>query len=66
MATALLGNLMKNPEVAAAAQQIMSRAGITKPLETYEAANLVFFLSSPESSMITGEDVAIDGGFGVS
>jgi enoyl-[acyl-carrier-protein] reductase (NADH) len=66
MATALYANAMNIPELAAAAQQIMSRSAIAKPLETHEAANLVFYLSSPESSMITGEDVAIDGGLGVS
>jgi len=41
----------------------LSVAPIPRALEPTETADLILFLASPAAAMITGEDVAIDGGF---
>ena len=45
--------------------QVLSRAALKENLEPSHVANLVYFLSSSQSAMITGEDVAVDAGIGI-
>ena len=54
IATDMTANLADNPLIA---QIPMKRMGTAE-----EAANLIFFLSSPLSDYITGEVIKIDGG----
>jgi len=42
---------------------IMERSRLKKLLEPEDLCQLVLFLSSQDSSMITGVDIAVDGGF---
>lgn len=49
-------------ELPAAAGATIMRAVIKRPVEPKEAADLILFLLSPLSGMITGEEVFIDGG----
>ena len=65
MPTELYRDIMSDPAAAQHVSKILERAAIKKQLEPSDVANLVFFLSSSQSSMITGEDVAIDGGMGI-
>lgn len=43
-------------------EQVLERQIIKKQLETNQAADLVIFLSSAKSAMITAEDIVIDAG----
>jgi len=65
MHTQLYRDLVNYPEIAQAAAAITDRAPLKKQLETSDVANLVYFLSSSQSSMMTGDAVAVDGGLGV-
>ena len=65
MKTELYKDVMKSPELAQEVPKYLDRQVIKKQLETSDTANLVYFLSSSQSSMITGEDVAVDGGLGI-
>ena len=65
MKTEIYKDVMNDPITAQEGMKILERAAIKKQLETSDVANLTYFLSSSQSSMITGEDVAIDGGIGV-
>jgi len=49
-------------ELPASAGPACARAVLKRPVTTDEAANLILYLLSPLSSMITGENVLIDGG----
>jgi NAD(P)-dependent dehydrogenase (short-subunit alcohol dehydrogenase family) len=60
-----MNELATNPQLGEILASLMGRAALKRPLQTSDTASLVFFLSSPESSMITGEDIAIDGGTGI-
>ncbi|CAL8128803.1 unnamed protein product [Orchesella dallaii] len=52
-----------DPSIAAAVEKALSRNTVKRPIDPNEIADLVMFLLSPLSAMITGETVAIDGGF---
>jgi len=43
----------------------MERSRLKKTLEPEDLCQLVLFLSSQDSSMITGVDIAVDGGFSI-
>jgi len=51
-----------NPKIIQATQQVLDRQVIKRPVQPSEAADIVLFLSSPASAMITGTSVPIDGG----
>ncbi|ODM97275.1 L-xylulose reductase [Orchesella cincta] len=51
-----------NPKIVHETQKVLDRQVIKRPVQPAEAADLVLFLSSPNSAMITGSSVPIDGG----
>ncbi|ODM92550.1 L-xylulose reductase [Orchesella cincta] len=51
-----------DPTMKAKIDQLLSRNAIKRPIDPNEIADLVMFLLSPLSAMITGESVVIDGG----
>lgn len=51
-----------NPKIVQETQKILDRQVIKRPVQPIDAADLVLFLSSPDSAMITGTSVPIDGG----
>jgi len=66
MDTAMQGNVAQNhPEIFQEFIPLAKRQVIKERLKTTNVADLVLFLSSPQSAMITGEGVAIDCGFTV-
>ncbi|CAL8128805.1 unnamed protein product [Orchesella dallaii] len=52
-----------DPDMDAAIEKILARTSIKRAIDPNEVADLVMFLLSPLSAMITGESVMIDGGF---
>ncbi|OXA57430.1 L-xylulose reductase [Folsomia candida] len=51
-----------NPKIIQETQKILDRQIIKRPVQPSEAAEIVMFLSSPSSSMITGSSLPVDGG----
>jgi len=51
-----------NPKIIQETQKILDRQIIKRPVQPSEAADIVLFLSSPASSMMTGSSMHVDGG----
>ncbi|ODM89364.1 L-xylulose reductase [Orchesella cincta] len=54
---------ISDPRITAAVENLFRRNTIKRLIDPNEVADLVMFLLSPLSAMITGETVVIDGGF---
>ena len=67
MQTRLMSDIDKkcDPEMYKDAMELLGRRVLKKPLETFHVADLVLFLSGPQSCMMTGEAVTIDCGFSI-
>jgi len=51
-----------DPKIVHETQKVLDRQVIKRPVQPAEAADIVLFLSSPSSSMITGSSIPVDGG----
>lgn len=51
-----------NPKIIQETQRVLERQAIKRPLQPSEAADIVLFLSSPSSGIITGSSIRVDGG----
>jgi len=62
--TAMLHEMFVSPnaEIIKETQQVLDRQVIKRPVQPAEVADMVLFLSSPMSSMITGSSIPVDGG----
>jgi len=58
--TRLIAPLKANPELMAAIERMTPMGRLAQPREVADA---ILFLASPAASMITGQILAIDGGF---
>ncbi len=52
----------QNPQIIQETQKVLDRQVIKRPVQPSEAADIVLFLSSPSSAMITGASIPVDGG----
>jgi len=50
------------PEIIQETQKVLDRQVIKRPVQPSEVADIVLFLSSPSSAMITGSSIPVDGG----
>ncbi len=55
--------MVQNPDVIAAAEQMVQAIPLKRGAEPEEASNLVLYLASDDSSYSTGSEFTIDGGF---